>query len=122
MKLKELIWVSSSKKDLLKLPEDVIDFMGHGLYLAQVGEQHEDAKVLKGFGSADVIELIDTDSTGTYRAVYTIKMRDVVFVLHVFQKKSKSGIKTPQQDIDLIKNRIKQAQVLYNERNKNEKK
>lgn len=90
-----------------------MNFFGYGLYLAQVGEQHEDAKVLKGFGGASVIEIIDSDKSGTYRAVYTIKMRNIVFVLHIFQKKSKHGIKTPKQDIDLIKNRLKQAEEIY---------
>jgi len=97
----------------LDLPEEIMNFFGYGLYLAQVGEQHEDAKVLKGFGGASVIEIIDSDKSGTYRAVYTIKMRNIVFVLHIFQKKSKHGIKTPKQDIDLIKNRLKQAEEIY---------
>jgi len=120
--LKKLIWIGSSKKDLLKLPEDIINFFGYGLYLAQMGDLHEDSKILKGFGSADIIELIESDQSGTYRAVYTVKMAGVVFVLHVFQKKSKHGIKTPQSDIELIKNRLKQAQEIYKERYKDEKK
>jgi phage-related protein len=113
MKLKELIWVGSSKKDLEDLPEDVIDAMGYGLYLAQTGGQHENAKPMKGFGSAKVIEIVESDASGTYRGVYTIKMPEVVFVLHVFQKKSKHGIATPKKELDLIESRLKQAHEIY---------
>ena len=116
--MKELFWVGSSKKDLLKLPGEIVDSFGYGLYLAQEGERHEDSKSLKGFGSADVIELIDDDGSGTYRAVYTVKMPEVVFVLHVFQKKSKHGIETQKSDIELVKNRLKLAQQIYKERYK----
>ena len=106
MKLKDLIWISSSQKDLSKLPEEIQDAFGYGLYLAQKGTHHPNSKILKGFGGAGVIELKESDGAGTYRAVYTVKMSNVVFVLHVFQKKSKQGIKTPQSDIDLIKSRL----------------
>lgn len=114
--MKELYFIGSSEKDLKKLPEDTIDVFVYGLSMAQKGGKHPKSKVLKGFGSADVIELIDKDAHGTYRAVYTVKMPKVVFVLHVFQKKSKHGIATPKQDIDLIKNRLKMAQEIYKER------
>lgn len=97
------------------MPEEIIDFMGSGLQVAQMGRKHEDAKPLKGFGGADVLELITMDASGTYRGVYTVKMKDVVFVLHVFQKKSKHGIATPQSDIELIKSRLKQAEQMYKE-------
>lgn len=113
MKLKEIIWISSSKKDLLSLPEDVVNLMGYGLFLAQKGQQHGAAKVLKGFGSAGVVEIIDSDSSGTYRVVYTVQMAEAVFVLHSLQKKSKQGIKTPQKDIDLIHSRLKLAIEMY---------
>ena len=116
MKLKELIWIGSSKKDLNNLPEEIRDVVGYALYLAQKGSQHPNTKVLQGFGGAGVIEIKESDASGTYRAVYTIKIETVVFVLHVFQKKSKQGIKTPQAEIDLIKSRLKDAQALYNER------
>ena len=125
MKLKELIWIGSSKKDFMKLPEDIIDIFGYELYIAQKGSIHPNSKVLKGFhgaGVTDVVggaypavrELKESDESGTYRAVYTIKMEEVVFVLHVFQKKSKQGIKTPQSEIDIIKSRLKDAQDTYN--------
>ena len=115
MKEKPLIWIASSKKDLADLPEDIIDEFGYGFHLAQHGQQHDSAKIMKGFGGAGVLELIENDAAGTYRAVYTIQMKNAVFVLHVFQKKSKHGIATPQKDIDLIKQRLKQAQIMYNE-------
>lgn len=113
MKRKPLEWIASSKKDLKKFPEEVQDAMGYGLLQAQEGEKNKKTKVLQGFGSADILEIIDEDSSGTYRAVYTVRYKEVVFVLHAFQKKSKQGIKTPQEDIELIKNRLKQAQELY---------
>ncbi len=94
VKLKRLFWVSSSKKDLLKLPEEVVDVIGYELYIAQMGNFPKSAKPLKGFGGADVIEIIDSDESGTYRAVYTVKMEGMIYVLHVFQKKSKHGIET----------------------------
>ncbi len=81
-----------------------------------MGSKHDDAKVLKGFGSANVIEVIADDKGGTYRAVYTIQFSEVVFVLHVFQKKSKYGIETPKKDIELIENRLNQAAEMYKEK------
>ena len=113
MKRKPLIWIASSLKDLKKFPEDVQDSVGHGLLDAQEGGKHKNAKPLQGFGGADILEIVDEDSSGTYRAVYTVRFKEAVFVLHVFQKKSKHGIKTPQEDIELIKNRLKLAHELY---------
>ncbi len=115
MKLKELIWIGSSKKDLMSFSEDIEDAIGYGLFNAQKGKLPKGAKALKGFGNAGVIEIIESDAAGTYRAVYTVTMPEVIFVLHVFQKKSKEGIKTPKQDIELIKGRLKQAQDIYKE-------
>lgn len=116
--MKAIDWIGSSKEDLMDLPDAVKRFFGFGLRIAQRGQMHPGAKPLKGFGGADVIELIDNDAAGTYRAVYTVRMREVVFVLHVFQKKSKHGISTPSKDIELIKNRLKRAQEIYKERYK----
>ncbi len=113
--LKILYYVGSSEKDLKKLPEETVDAFVYGLSLAQEGGKSPKGKVLKGFGGADVIELIDRDAAGTYRAVYTVRMPKVVFVLHVFQKKSKHGIATPKQDMDLIKSRLQRAQEIYKE-------
>jgi len=112
---KRLIWVGASKKDLLALPETVRSTFGFALNLAQHGEKHDDAKVLRGFGGAGVLEVIENDVGGTYRAVYTVKFEVVVFVLHVFQKKSRCGIETPQHDLDLIRNRLRDAALMAQE-------
>jgi len=108
-KEKLLEWIGSSYKDLMALPTDVRRFFGYALSLAQAGDQHDAAKVLKGFGSAGVIEVVENDAGGTYRAVYTVKFEEAVFVLHCFQKKSKRGIATPKQDMDIIRARLKVA-------------
>ena len=115
MKLKRLIWVGSSKVDLLEFPEEVKRSMGFGLYLAQTGEKSIHSKVLSGFGGAGVVEIKENDESGTFRVVYTVKISNIVFVLHAFQKKSKQGIKTPKQEIDLIKKRLRDAQEIYKE-------
>jgi phage-related protein len=114
-KEKLLIWIGSSKKDLLALPIGVRKFFGHALHFAQRGDQHIAAKVLKGFGGSGVLELIENDVGGTYRAVYTVKFAEAVFVLHCFQKKSKSGIATPKTDMDIIRARLKVAETLAKE-------
>ena len=112
---KHLEWIASSYKDLMALPTDVRRFFGYALSLAQVGDQHDTAKVLKGFGSAGVLEVIEDDTGGTYRAVYTVKFEEAVFVLHCFQKKSKRGISTPKEDMDIIRARLKVAEALAKE-------
>ena len=113
--LKPLFWLGSSKKDLLALPVDIRKFFGHALDSAQRGEQHEAAKVMKGFGSAGVLEIVEDDSGGTYRTVYTVRFAQVIFVLHVFQKKSKRGIETPKPDMDIIRQRLKMAAIVAQE-------
>jgi len=107
--LKPLFWVGSSKKDLLEMPEQVVDVFGYALNLAQNGSKHQQSKPLKGFGSAGVLEVVEEDDGNTYRAVYTVKFRNGVYVLHCFQKKSKKGIETKNQDKDLIEARLKMA-------------
>jgi phage-related protein len=87
----------------------VVDIFGYALYLAQTGDRHEQAKPLRGFGSAGVLEVVEDWRGNAYRAVYTVRYAARVFVLHVFQKKSKSGIATPKPDMDLIKDRLKVA-------------
>ena len=106
---KALVWIGSTRKDLKIFPEDVQDVFGYALHLAQMGGKHPDAKPLKGFGSAGVLEVVDSHEGNTYRAVYTVKIGDIVYALHAFQKKSASGIATRKGDIDLIKQRLKQA-------------
>lgn len=107
--LKPLYWLGNSLKNLKEMPEDVQDTFGHALYLAQMGEKHRAAKPLKGFSGAGVLEIVEDCKGSAYRAVYTVKFDEVVYVLHVFQKKSKSGISTPKQEIDLVESRFKQA-------------
>lgn len=110
-----LLWIGSSKKDLIALPIPVRRFFGHALDFAQRGEQHDAAKVLKGFGGAGVLEIVEDDADGTYRAVYAVRFQEAVFVLHVFQKKSKRGIATPQADMNIIRQRLKVAAVVAQE-------
>ena len=91
------------------MPDDVQDTFGYALFLAQTGAKHDQAKPLKGFGSAGVLEVVESEAGSTYRAVYTVKIADAVYVLHCFQKKSTSGIATPKPHMDLIKERLKAA-------------
>jgi len=114
-KNKPLTWIGSSKKDLMALPVDVRKFFGHALDFAQRGDKHDAAKVLKGFGGAGVLELVENDQDGTYRAVYTVKFSKAVFVLHCFSKKIKRGIETPKEDMDTIRARLKVAEALAKE-------
>ena len=104
--------MGSSKKDLLKLPSSVIDVCGYALYLAQTGGRHPDTRILRGFEDASVMEAVESASAGTYRAVYTVRVPEKVFVLHVFQKKSKSGIATPKADMGIIRERLRMAEGL----------
>lgn len=107
-----LEWIGSSHRDLMTLLADVRRFFGYALSLAQAGDRHDAAKVLKGFGGAGVLEVIENDADGTYRAVYTVKFEEAVFVLHCFQKKSKRGIATPKKDMDIIHARLKIAEAV----------
>ncbi|MFZ0942890.1 MAG: type II toxin-antitoxin system RelE/ParE family toxin [Syntrophobacteraceae bacterium] len=95
------------------MPEDVQDTFGFALYLAQLVEKHPGAKPMKGFTGAGVLEIVEDYSSDTYRAVYTVRFADAVYVLHVFQKKSKHGIATPKEEIEKIKARLKIAQVMH---------
>lgn len=110
---KPLKWIGSAKRDLDAMPEDVKDVFGHAIDLAQAGAKHPDAKALSGFGSAGVLEVVEDFRSNTYRAVYTVKFAGWIYVLHCFQKKSKSGIKTPKDDMDLIHARLKAAKQDY---------
>ncbi len=117
---KELVWIGSSLDDLKEFPDDVQDGVGFALCYAQEGEISPEAKplnkgVLKGKGIYEIVDDYDGD---TYRAVYTVKLKERIYVLHSFQKKSKSGKKTPQPDIDVIESRYKDAVALHEELNK----
>jgi phage-related protein len=116
--LKSLVWIGSSKKDLKIFPDEVQDVMGYALYLAQIGSKHQDAKPLKGFSGSGVLEIVEDYDGDTYRAVYTTKFSDTVFVLHAFQKKSKHGIATPKQEMELIHQRLKAAREYLNQMSK----
>jgi phage-related protein len=107
--MRALFWVGSSRDDLREFPEDVRLSFGYGLYLAQQGEVHPNAKPLKGFGGASVMQLAERFDSDTYRALYTVQLKRGVYVLHAFQKKSKRGIAKSQRDIELIRHRLRQA-------------
>ena len=109
---KPLVWIGGSREDLRRLPPVVRDAFGYALYRAQLGEHPRGAKPLKGLGGG-VVEVIEDHDRNTYRAVYTVRFAGIVYVLHVFQKKSTSGIATPRPDIDLIRHRLKRAEEEY---------
>jgi phage-related protein len=113
---KPVEWVGSSYRDFRSFPDEVQDVMGFAIYQAQIGRTHSSAKPLKGFGGAGVLEIVDDCRSDTYRAVYTVKFESAVYVLHAFQKKSRKGIKTPKEDMDLIRRRLKAAEEDYNKR------
>ncbi len=112
---KKLLWVSSSKRDLIGLPADVKTDFGYGLYQAQIGLFPAIGKPLKGFPGVSVVELKMDFSGDTYRGIYTVQFEDAVVVLHVFKKKSNKGKETPKKDKELIISRIKLAKEVYNE-------
>jgi phage-related protein len=111
LKLEEprpLIWRGTSKADFVAFPSLVQREMGYALFLAQVGERHAImAKTLKGLGGGTVVEVRESHEGNAYRAVYTVRYTDTVYVLHAFQKKSKTGIKTPKLDLNLIERRLR---------------
>lgn len=116
-----LLWIGSSRKDYADFPPTVQETFGFELFLAQTGQHPPSAKPLKGLGNG-IIELVDDHDGDTYRAVYTVRFETAVYVLHSFKKKSKRGIKTPQGDINLIKQRFKDAEADYQARTKEEQK
>lgn len=114
--LKPIRWIGSSLRDLKSFPAEVRSDVGYALYAAQNGDTDPSAKPMKGFGGASVMEIVAPFFGDTWRAVYTVRFQDVVYVLHAFQKKSKSGIATPQKDIELIRQRLAAAEKDYKER------
>lgn len=112
-KRKPVRFVGGSQSDLQRFPKKVKLLVGTALTAAQLGGKHKDAKPMKGFAGASVVEIVDDFDGDTFRAVYTVRFADVVYVLHAFQKKSKKGIQTPKSDIDLIKQRLKIAEQDY---------
>jgi phage-related protein len=112
---KPLHWIGSSKKDLLGFPEQVVDDIGFALGVVQFGGHPPSAKPWKGLGPG-VSEIVENDISGTYRAVYAVRFRRAVYVLHAFQKKSPSGIRTALTDVRLVTERLKAAKQDYEER------
>jgi phage-related protein len=107
-----LEWVGSSRDDLKAFPDAVQDHIGFALYQAQVGQKHRDAKPLAGLG-AGVLEIVSDFDRNTWRVVYAVRFRDAVYVLHAFQKKSKRGIATPKPEVNLVRHRLKLAELHY---------
>ena len=116
--LKPVEWIGSSCNDLRSFPGEVREIIGEALYRAQQGAEHPVAKALKGFGGRGVLEVVDDFRGDTYRAVYTVRFAMVIYVLHVFQKKSKKGIATPRHEIGLIRARLRRAEEHYRSRQK----
>ena len=110
---KIITWIGSSREDLRTFPDTVKDEIGYALYRAQEGKKHHKAKPLKSFNG--VFEIVSSYRTDTYRTVYAIKLGNSIYVLHTFKKKSKKGIKTPKPDIELIRKRLHEAQILAQE-------
>ena len=111
--LKPLAWVGSAYKDLTQFPDAVQKAVGYALYLAQTGDKHRRAKPLSGFGGASALEIVSDSDTDTYRAVYTVRFAERLYVLHAFQKKSRQGISTPPQDIAAVRARLKTAEEMH---------
>ncbi|OGL63679.1 MAG: addiction module toxin RelE [Candidatus Tectomicrobia bacterium RIFCSPLOWO2_12_FULL_69_37] len=105
--MRDLIFLGDSLKRFRRLPQEVQDDIAFALIRAQEGKRHDSAKPLKGFGGASVLEVAEDHNKETYRAVYTTKFEDAIYVLHVFQKKSKRGIETPRNEMEIIISRLK---------------
>src|ERR1035437_9712751 len=113
-KLRPLVWVGSSKRDLMGFPDEVVHAMGVVLMRVQYGDTPPAVKPLRGFGSG-VLEVLEDEAGGTYRAVSAVRFKGRVYVLHAFQKKSKHGIATPKSELDLIRKRLGWAAELQAE-------
>jgi phage-related protein len=111
--VKPVVWVGSSLRDLRGFPDDVQGALGYALFQAQIGGKHPAAKPLKGFGGAGVLEIVEDHEGDTYRAVYTVRFSEAVYVLHAFQKKSRRGRATPKAELDLIRARLSDARALH---------
>ena len=109
-RLKPVIWIGSTRRDFRAIPGAVKVDMGYALYVAQQGEKHRKAKPLKGFGGAGVVEIVVDHRGDTFRCIYTVRLAGSVYVLHVFQKKSKSGRETPKTDKVLIEQPLREAE------------
>ena len=110
--MKPVVWIGSSRKDLRTFPEPVQDHMGYALYIAQRGGKHRDTKTLSGFGGAGVVGVVEDFRGDTFRTVYTVRFAGAVYVLHAFLKKSKTGRETPRRDVELITQRLREAELI----------
>jgi len=117
LSIKPVIWLGSSREDLREFPDPVRDHIGYALYVAQLGGKHRDAKALTGLGGAGVLEIVKDYRGDTFRGVYTLRYAGAVYVLHAFQKKSKTGRETPRRDLELIQQRLRQAEQIARETN-----
>ena len=106
---KKVLWVGSARKDLKKFPKPVQNEIGQTLWEVQMGQMPPSVKLLKGFSDGPVMEIIEDHDGDTYRAVFTARFADAIYVLHCFQKKSKRGAKTPRPDKELIRNRLNEV-------------
>ena len=109
---KPLIWVGSSRRDLRAMPDAVQSRIGYALYVAQLGGKHRDAKPLRGYGGAGTVEIVADHHGDAFRCVYTVRYATSVYVLHVFQKKSKTGRQMPALDKRLIEQRLREAEAI----------
>ena len=113
MRPRPLFWVAGSRRDLVRFPDRVRSVFGFALFRAQCGARHVDAKPLKGFSGASVVEVCADHDGDAFRAVYTVRFEEAVYVLHAFQKKSKSGIATPRAEMELIESRLRLAGEMH---------
>jgi phage-related protein len=111
-----VIWVGSSRRDVRSFPREMRRDIGHALVCRPAGETDPAAKTRRGFGGGSVLEIVSDQRGGTWRAVYTVRFLEAIYVLHAFQKKSKRGIATPKKDTDLIRRRLGEAEQLHRER------
>ncbi|MDE0088243.1 MAG: type II toxin-antitoxin system RelE/ParE family toxin [Candidatus Poribacteria bacterium] len=109
--MKEVVWVGDSRERLRRFPKEARQTIGKALQYAQLGDKHPTAKPMQGLGTG-VLQIVARLSTNAYRAVYTVSIRERVYVLHCFEKKSTRGIRTPKREIDLIKQRLKRAKEI----------
>jgi phage-related protein len=110
---KTLVWLGSSRKDFREFPDDAKSEMGYALFVAQCGGRHRKAKALSGFGGAGVVEIVVYHRGDAFRTVYAVRFASAIYVLHAFQKKSKKGVATPQADIRVIEQRLREAERLH---------
>lgn len=109
---KPLVWLGSTRHDVRDMPDEVRSLFGYALFMAQLGGKHSDAKPLRGFGGAGVLEVVKDHRGDAFRTVYTVRLAKAVYVLHAFQKKSKAGVATPKSEIETVKRRLREAEQL----------